>query len=251
MSTTTARTSSGLGRRTGVSPDAHRSIVIGVGAVGLALPIVVILGEIWLDGAAFVRGSISAYYHSGMRDFFVGSLCVVGFLLITFRHSRDKAAQFWISLVAGVAVLGVGLLPTARKGLGEVDYDFPFSVQFADGKADCAPLPSPTPACSAIQSEFGEANVAIWHFVCAIVFIASLAALCVAFARESETKALHYLCAGAIAIAFVWIGVGIRYDDPVRFGVGLTHLYFGEALSVVAFSVSWLVKGLVNDRRRA
>lgn len=31
------------------------------------------------------RGSLSAYYHSGIRDLFVGSLCVTAVFLITYK----------------------------------------------------------------------------------------------------------------------------------------------------------------------
>src|SRR5438132_210540 len=66
-----------------------------VGVLGIALPLVLIVGEsFFLKGSAEVRGSLSAYYHSPMRDFFVGSLCVIGVLLITYMAARVNA-DFW------------------------------------------------------------------------------------------------------------------------------------------------------------
>jgi len=46
-----------------------------IGIIGIALPIVLIFGEaVFLRGGVHVRGSLSAYYHTSMRDIFVASL---------------------------------------------------------------------------------------------------------------------------------------------------------------------------------
>src|SRR5215207_5455355 len=91
-----------------------------VGFIGVLLPFVFIIGEaVFLGAGVHVRGSISAYYHTSMRDIFVGSLCVVGFLLATYMAGQMKRPDWWLSLIAGIVVLGVVFFPTGRPNLGD------------------------------------------------------------------------------------------------------------------------------------
>ncbi|GAA2611899.1 hypothetical protein GCM10010399_48480 [Dactylosporangium fulvum] len=84
-----------------------------IGFVGVALPFVLVLGDWALEhGSLLAKGSLSAYFYSGMRDVFVGCLCVTGVFLMTykvFEHTLDNL----LSSVAGVAALGVA---SARRG---------------------------------------------------------------------------------------------------------------------------------------
>src|SRR6476646_1364470 len=96
----------------------YLAIRTAVGLIGIALPLMFIVGEAcFLDGHVHVRGSLSAYYHTSMRDCFVGALCVIGVLLITYMSGQTRRTDFWLSLLAGVGVLGVAFLPTERPDL--------------------------------------------------------------------------------------------------------------------------------------
>src|SRR5258705_7578897 len=58
-----------------------------IGFMGLTLPVLLILGDNLLADTgpgASVRGSLSGYYYSGVRDFLVGSLVAIGIFLITY-----------------------------------------------------------------------------------------------------------------------------------------------------------------------
>lgn len=88
----------------------------GIGALGLAFPIVLLVG----GGIDHVQGSLSAYYHftpesparygAGiMRDAFVGMLCAIGAFLLFYRgHSvqEDLALN-----LAGVSAALIALAP--------------------------------------------------------------------------------------------------------------------------------------------
>ncbi|WP_433207035.1 hypothetical protein ACQP00_40590 [Dactylosporangium sp. CS-047395] len=83
-----------------------------IGFIGLALPFALVLGDLALEGGR-PRGSLSEYFYTGMRDVFVGALCVTGLFLLTykaFEHNLDNL----LSHVAGVAALGVALFSTDR-----------------------------------------------------------------------------------------------------------------------------------------
>jgi len=210
-----------------------------VGFIGILLPVILIIGEaFFLKDGVHVRGSLSAYYHSPMQDIFVGSLCVTGLLLITYMAGELRTWDFWLSLVAGLAVLMVVFFPTWRP-------DVPAGAPL------CGSSPQP-PGCSAVEQALGEATTARIHAVSAAVFILSLAAISFLFAyREKKynhnerMRWFHIICGAAILVAVAWVLIG----GVLKIDIGqLTPLYLGEIISVWAFGVSWLAKG--KDLRR-
>lgn len=217
----------------------YLAIRSAVGILAIGLPIALIIGEsFFLEGSVRVRGSISAYYHTSMRDIFVGTLCVSGFLLCMYMFGQRGLAEFRYSLVAGVALIGVALVPTARPNL-------------AQGAAACGVVPQPS-GCAPLQQLLGEVPVATVHHICAFVFIGCLARIAWIFARrEDELAGRHELarvlrgCAFAIMAAIGWIVVG----GWLGIDIGpLTPLYVGEVVSVWAFGLSWLLKGGLAQR---
>jgi hypothetical protein len=201
-----------------------------VGAIGILLPIIFILGEAnSLRGGVHVRGSISAYYHTSMRDTFVAGLCVIGFFLATYLSGETRTRDFWLSLVAGLTVFGVVYFPTTRPHLLP---DAP--------RCGTAPMPA---GCSPIQQQLGEKPVATIHFAFAAIFILSLALLCFVFANpRRETGGIATIlrsCGWVIFGAIAWAIVGGILKVTIW---ELTPLYIAEVISVWAFGVAWLFK---------
>ncbi len=65
-----------------------------VGWIGLLLPFVLMLGGYFIFKGKFVESSISYYYHTGMRDVFVGALCAVAlFLFFTVDTTNGMTGQ--------------------------------------------------------------------------------------------------------------------------------------------------------------
>ena len=93
-----------------------RHLRLGVGSVGIALPIVLVVGHLIVARRLTLLDSLSGYYHTELRDVFVGSLCAVGVFLIAYRYRRPDDA---LGTVAGVLAVAVALFPTtmgARAG---------------------------------------------------------------------------------------------------------------------------------------
>ena len=204
-----------------------------VGALGMLLPVALMAAEVALEGDVVARGSLSAYYHTAARDVLVGTLSVVGVLLMTYLASQPETRDFWLSLVAGIAVLVVAFVPTARPGVPA-------------GAPACGTDPSPA-GCVAVQQALGETAAATVHFLAAGVFVLSLAALCFVFARREQVHAhqpgpARFLraCGWTILAAVGWILLGRVVDLEVS---GLTALYVGEVVAVWAFGAAWLAKG--------
>ena len=218
-----------------------------VGIIGIALPIILILGEVFiLKDGVHVRGSISAYYHTSVRDVFVAGLCVTGFFLGTYMAGQSNK-DFWWSLVAGVAVIGVVFFPTQRP-------------QLLDTAPRCGVTPPPA-GCSPVQQWLGENLVATLHFAFAAIFILSLARIGFLFAKrekelekdaERQSSPIRILSSrtarAQILYACSWVivgavGLAIVGATIWKFTIWeLTPLYLAEVASVWAFGVAWLLK---------
>jgi hypothetical protein len=211
-----------------------------IGILGIVLPIIFIIGESFLlRGGVHVRGSLSAYYHTSMRDIFVAGLCVIGFFLATYMSGQARTLDFWLSLVAGLAVIGVVFFPTMRPHL------LPDAPR-------CGATPMPV-GCSSIQQLLGERPVAWIHFTFAVIFILSLAAMCFfVFAKSEKERStkpkmatnprvatILNACGWIILGAVAWVIIGGLLKVTIW---ELTPLYLGEVISVWAFGAAWLLK---------
>ncbi len=202
-----------------------------IGLLGIGLPIELFLGDaLWLEGGLKARGSLSAYYHSGMRDVFVGTLFATAVFLITYRVV-EQTLDNTLSIIAGIAAMGVALFPTSRP---------PGSTS------------PPTP----LEVHLGEQRVAIVHYICAGILMVSLAVISFIFGvregRRSQQRAsgrarlsptfwrwFHWGCTAAIGLALVFMGA----SEITRWFTQYS-LIVGETVAVLAFGVSWLMKGL-------
>jgi hypothetical protein len=93
----------------------YLALRITVGILGFAFPFILSLGALILYQTD-MQGSMSAYYHTGMRDVFVGTLCVIGFFLLSYRgyeRSDDIAGS-----LACLFAVGVAIFPTNPDGVG-------------------------------------------------------------------------------------------------------------------------------------
>ncbi len=161
---------------------------------------------------------------------FVGILCATAVFLITYKVV-SRTLDNTLSWVAGAAVLLVAIFPTGR--------------------------PSKDVALTPLQDRLGEGVVQAVHFSAAFVFIAALAVICLFFGvREGGRpprpkkrsprfwRNFHWACSGAIAASLAFIGIAALAGGPAK------ALLIGEAVSVWAFGISWLMKGLELDYLR-
>ena len=204
-----------------------------IGGLGIALPFVLVFVDgVVLDGDPIPLTSLSAYYYSGARELFVGTLCATGVFLITYKVA-ERNLDNTLSLAAGFAVLVVALFPTG--------------------------LPKDVVVLTPLQDWLGEPVVEWVHFIAAVTFIVSLAVISYFFGKREGARPLqegkrrsrrfwqryHWACAGAIAAALVWIAL----TEVTGWGPNESLLY-GEAVSAWAFGASWLWKGLELDMLR-
>ena len=79
-----------------------------IGAIGLLLPIV--LGPVgWLVFGIEIQDNMSSYYHTPLRDVFVGSMCAIGIFLFCYRGY--DWIESWTGNLGCLSALGVALCP--------------------------------------------------------------------------------------------------------------------------------------------
>jgi hypothetical protein len=88
----------------------YKGLRKAIGILGVLLPCVLLVSLIWVNDHK-LPGSISAFYYTPMRSYFVGTLCALGVFLFSYRYApRDN----WLSSLAAALVVFVALCPTAE-----------------------------------------------------------------------------------------------------------------------------------------
>jgi hypothetical protein len=88
----------------------YLNLRIGLGFVGLFLPIVLVVGAFSFDACKQLQPSISHYYYTIMGNYFVGSLCAVAMFLFFYKGYEKKDSI--VANIAAIAALGVAFFPT-------------------------------------------------------------------------------------------------------------------------------------------
>ena len=198
-----------------LSDHAHRQLI---GYVGLLLPFLLIVIARSRDGVEQWRNltSISAYYYTGAAAAFVGMLISLSLFLFTYRGYRNEHnwADRAAAVTAAFAALGVAFFPTvAPRG--------------------AAPL-----------TWWGRHD-GILHHISAIVLFSMFAVFALFLFRitpkgeqASKTKTWRnhaYLVCGLLIVAsMIWALVNGLQGKPI---------FFPESVALVAFAMSWLIKG--------
>jgi len=196
-----------------------------VGAIALVTLIAMLVGQFIIDGPIGVRGSISAYYHSGLRDLFVGSLWAIGTLLIAYKAARPRGWEFWVSLVAGVSALGLATFPTGRPGL---PHNTPSCLDASSLKVECTWL----------QDWLHEDTVETLHHTFTGGFGVFLAIICLVFAlseKSNRAKWVFWSCLVLIALAVLEFILGSLVGFRAK-------MYVAEWMFMIAFAGAWFWK---------
>jgi hypothetical protein len=203
------------------APITQRSLVLSylglrrsLGAIGIALPIVLALGKMLLESPGLLD-SISSYYYSVMRDVLVGSLCAMAVFLFSYRYRLldDIAGD-----VAGVCALGIAFFPTA-------------------------PMNATTQ-----QMVIGWA-----HWVFGVGFFLTLAFFALVLFRKTDPSQqptrqkrrrnmVYLVCGIAILVCLALTGLVqmLPGDSPLRL---LHPVFWLESLAIFAFGIAWFIKG--------
>ncbi len=208
----------------------------GIGYLGTALPFILGIGGMLLAEPG-LRSSISAYYHTGLGDVFVGTICVIGIFLFAYKGYEpkdDRAGDFACFCAIGLALF----------------YTFPDMGDPSRGIG--LTLPPAT-------AETLEIFIAGAHFVFAASFFLTLAYFSICLFtksdREKTPKKLQrnsvYRACGYVmllALALIALEILIQYlellpEATLRMIESLDPRFWLESIAMLAFGVSWSVKG--------
>lgn len=202
-------------RKDDESDYAHRQLI---GYIGLVLPMILIILVVTRDGAKqwLNLDSISAYYYTGAVAAFVGMLVALALYLVTYRGYRND--YYWAdraaSIIAAVAALGVAFFPTAAPaGVTELTW--------------------------------WTQAMGVFHYVFAVTLFSMFAVFALWLFRytpegkkvSSDRRRLnriYFLCGLVIVASMIWAS----YE-----GLNNRSIFWPESVALIAFSVSWLVKG--------
>ncbi len=189
-----------------------------IGILGIAFPFLLSLGAA-LIFRTDIQSSMSGYYHTGVRDVFVGTLCAIGVFLLSYKgyERRDDIAGD----LACVFAIGAALLPTTPSGA-------------VDG---------------------GVRLIGAMHLTLAALFFMTLIYFSLFLftktdpsrppSRRKIVRNRVYKTCGYTMAACILL-VAVYYVLPGRESSSLKEwkpVYWLEAAAVLAFGVSWLTKG--------
>lgn len=183
-----------------------------VGWLAISLVPAMVLGDILLGHTHYIRVSVSAYYHSSVRDEFVAIICSIAMFLLSYNgYTKEDAI---CSKLGGLFALCIALLPTSAT----------------DDKTDM---------------------ISKAHYITSGIFFAILAYMSIfLFTKTSgdmtpekrKRNKVYRVCGIVMAIAVI----GIPID-----GIPAVHELVGaykptlilEIIALVSFGISWLTKG--------
>ncbi len=187
-----------------------------VGIIGFALPFVLAFGKLLLQGPG-IQSSISGYYYTDMRDVFVGSLCAIGVFLMSSRgyDRKDEIA----GILACVFAVGVALFPTTPD-IGATSQD---------------------KLIGTLHLSFAALLFLTFAYFSLTLFTKT-ASDKNPTDRKLQRNTVYRFCGYAILASILLIVIAAL--PPVKSLVErLTPVFWLESVAVVAFGVSWLVKG--------
>ena len=206
-----------------------------VGWIGTLLPVVLITGNV-IFFTTSLPGSMSGYYYTHMRNVFVGALCALGVFLVAYA-GYDEVDR-WITNIAGLCAIGVAFCPTkpavshlsaAQQTVGDIHLFFAAVTFLALGVmalrfAKSAATPGGQARMARIRHELGWAKPDDKQ------------------RPEKKQRNIIYRACGVTILSCVVLAAASNLL-PASVKARLPWLFCFEALAVVAFGVSWFVKG--------
>jgi len=218
-----------------------------IGVLAFAIPLVMVFGSKYLTGCPEILDSISAYYHTDMRNWFVGILCCVAFFLFAYNgyERRDSIA----GTVAAIGALIVAFFPTSIcDNLFDNCQLDTFSLTQLDASK-----------CANFCGSEVYTNVAV-HFSGAAIFFATLIYFSLVLFVQSDTdksewdntKWRHYwthkICGTVMLLAVLMIPLNaFVFNDFLK---GTNYILDIEWIALWAFGVSWFTKALREREKR-
>ncbi len=205
-----------------------------IGILGILLPFTLAIGTFFIGNCSSLQPSISHYYFSIMHIVFVGTLCVLGGFLITYRGTSSYKHENGISNFAGVCAFGVAMFPTNMKGLVNPP------------GCDCQFIELKTALVDPVYIGWIHYGFAAGLFICFVFFCMRIfqdSDLGEPIDAKKKRRNRIYKFCGYIIIASIVCIAAIAIYDRIDFPYS-TFIF--ETTALLPFGFSWLLKGSVN-----
>ncbi|MBP7809075.1 MAG: class 1 isoprenoid biosynthesis enzyme [Bacteroidia bacterium] len=199
-----------------------------IGILGFFFPLILVLGSIIIGSCKEIQDSISNYYHTNMRDVFVGYVCTLSIFMFSYK-GYDIADRI-VSMLAGIFGVIVALMPTNLKIIRGI-----------------------IPHCNIWYDVERHSVIGVIHLIAAGLFILSMAYFTLFLFTKGEThptpekiiRNLIYKTAGYIMLSCIAILIFffILPDTVTQSFLKYKPVFWLETIAFVAFGFSWLVKG--------
>jgi hypothetical protein len=188
----------------------YLSLRNAIGWIGILLPFVLMSGMFLIFNGKVIQKTISQYYHTGMRDVFVGSICAIALFLFFYKGYNKWENRS--ATLAGFFAIGIAWFPTTQ-----------------DGPLDPA---------------------GIVHLICASVFFIILAGFSIFFftmgashpTRQKLKRNLIYVVCGVVMIACL-VAIVIFFNFFLDDNPDSNFVFWAETIALISFGVSWITKG--------
>jgi hypothetical protein len=190
-----------------------------IGVLGVSLPFILAIGAFIFFGSE-LQSSLSSYYHTGMRDVFVGILWAIGFFL--FSYKGYERADNIAGNLACIFAIGVALFPT----------------------------PPDTDPSGTISW------IGVLHFAFAALFFSTLIYFSLFLFTKTDPlrravtlqklqrNKVYKVCGYTMAACILLIGIYSLLPKDTKVSLEPYDLVFWlETIAIIAFGISWLIKG--------
>ena len=195
--------------------------------LGLFLPASMLVWSLLTRSS--IRGSLSEYYYTPVRDLMVGTLITMAVFLWSYRGFSDRdddlRADRRVGKIAAAAAVIIAFAPITPRN---------------DDR------------CTLVQCIIGPQSAALVHSVGAAVFFICLAIFCLVLLPRSAIRSqgvvtrvrIYLSCGWLIVAASAFIAAWQFLPARVVFALGhFRPVFWAEALAIVAFSFAWIVRG--------
>lgn len=183
-----------------------------IGILGISLPVFLVIGSFLPWGEHYIMPSISEYYDTWMRDFFVGILCAVALFLFCYK-GLSKVDNRMANLAALLA-LGVAFFPTSSNNV--------------------------------LVHYIHLVSAALFFIILAVIslFIFTISREPLPDRERKTIRNRIYRTCGVIMLGCILLlFVYMVWEDEFSFLSVFKPVFILETIALFAFGASWLIKG--------
>lgn len=209
-----------------------KTLVQSIGWMSVLLPAAMLVGNYLFGHCYAIQDSVSDYYYTITGDLLVGMLCAVALFLISYKGYPGDRLDGFLSTSAGILALGVAFFPTNETS--------------AD---NCAIIHLPLNELrNNLHNVFSAALFLILAAISLFQFTKSRGV--VITRQKKQRNRVYRICGVLMLICIVLLALYTNLRDTMPWLKAYKPVFWLESAALLAFGISWLVKGglFLKDR---